>query len=206
MRAMVGLLSRRNALFLALASLVFTFLTGCSKYDELVEKDQIAEQRWADVEAQLQRRYDLVPNLVATVKASAAHEEKTLREVTEARSRATGIQLSGEDLSDPEKVAAFEQAQGQLSSALSRLLVVQERYPDLKANQGFRDLQVQLEGTENRVLRSREKYNEAVREYNAVLHKISGQAINKVTGRPFKPRVYFKASPEAQTAPQVSFD
>lgn len=203
---MTHVVTRKNALLLALFALLAVFLTNCSRYDELVEKDQIAEQRWADVEAQLQRRMDLVPNLVATVKASAAHEEKTLTEVTEARSRATSVQLSGEDLSDPEKVAAFEQAQGQLSSALSRLLVVQERYPDLKANEGFRDLQVQLEGTENRILRAREKYNEAVREYNAMLNKIGGQVVNKITGRPFKPRVYFKASPEAQTAPKVSFE
>jgi len=203
---MTHVVTRKNALLLALFALLAVFLTNCSRYDELVEKDQIAEQRWADVEAQLQRRMDLVPNLVATVKASAAHEEKTLTEVTEARSKATSIQLSGEDLSDPDKVAAFEQAQGQLTSALSRLLVVQERYPDLKANEGFRDLQVQLEGTENRILRAREKYNEAVREYNATLNKIGGQVVNKVTGRPFKPRVYFKASPEAQQAPKVSFE
>jgi len=203
---MTHVVNRRNALLLALFALLAVFLTNCSRYDELVEKDQVAEQRWADVEAQLQRRLDLVPNLVATVKAAAAHEEKTLKDVTEARAKATSIQLSAEDLTDPDKVAAFEQAQSQLSSALSRLLVVQERYPDLKANEGFRDLQVQLEGTENRILRAREKYNEAVREYNAMLNKIGGQVVNKITGRPFKPRVYFKASPEAHTAPKVSFE
>lgn len=203
---MTRLVNRRNSLIFLVFGLLAVLLTNCSKYDELVEKDQMAEQRWADVEAQLQRRSDLVPNLVATVKASAAHEEKTLKDVTEARSRASSIQLSADDLTDPDKVAAFEQAQGQLSSALSRLLVVQERYPDLKANQSFRDLQVQLEGTENRILRSREQYNQAVREYNSVLNKISGQAVNKATGKPFKPRVYFKASPEAQTAPKVSFE
>lgn len=199
-------LTRRNASLFLLFALFAALLTNCSKYDELVERDQVAEQRWADIEAQLQRRSDLVPNLVATVKASAAHEEKTLKDVTEARARATSIQLSAEDLSDPDKVAAFEQAQGQLTSALSRLLVVQERYPDLKANEGFRDLQVQLEGTENRLLRAREKYNEAVREYNAVLNKIGGQVVNRATGRPFKARVYFKAAPEAQAAPKVSFE
>lgn len=199
--------TRKNAILLVLfALLAVVFLPNCSKYDELVERDQLAEQRWADVEAQLQRRYDLVPNLVSTVKASAAHEENTLKAVTEARSRATSFQLSADDLSDPDKMAAFEQAQGQLSSALSRLLVVQERYPDLKANTGFRDLQVQLEGTENRILRSREKYNEAVREYNATLGKIGGQVVNKATGKTFKPRIFFKASVEAQAAPKVSFD
>lgn len=203
---MMHVVTRRNALLLALFALLAVFLTNCSRYDELVEKDQVCEQRWADVEAQLQRRMDLVPNLVATVKAAAAHEEQTLKEVTEARAKATSIQLRAEDLTDPEKVAAFEAAQGQLSSALSRLMMVQERYPDLKANDSFRDLQVQLEGTENRILRAREKYNEAVREYNAMLNKIGGQVVNKITGQPFKPRVYFKASPEAQTAPKVSFE
>jgi len=194
------------ALLVCLLAALTTMLPACSKYDELVQKDQVAQQRWADVEAQLQRRHDLVPNLVATVKASARHEEATLRQVTEARARATSIQLTADDLTDPAKMAAFQQAQEQLTGALSRLLVIQEQYPDLKANQGFRDLQVQLESTENLVLRSREGYNAAVAEYNAALQKVGGMAINKVTGKPFKPRVYYTASAEAQAAPKVSFD
>lgn len=178
---------------------------GCSKYDELVEKNAIADQKWADIDAALQRRYDLIPNLVETVKASAKHEQETLDAVTQARANATSIKLTSEDLSDPAKVAAFQKAQDQLKGALSRLLAVQEAYPDLKANQGFRDLQVQLEGTENRILRAREQYNDAARDYNATLGKVGGAALNKITGKPFQPRVYFTASAEAQVAPKVSF-
>ena len=194
------------ALLVLLATALATLLPACSKYDELVQKDQVAQQRWADVEAQLQRRHDLVPNLVATVKASAKHEEETLKQVAEARARATSIQLTADDLTDPAKMEAFKKAQEQLSGALSRLMMVQERYPDLKANAAFHDLQVQLEGTENRILRSREVYNAAVAEYNAALQKVGGMAINKVTGKPFKPRVYYTATADAQTPPKVSFE
>jgi len=194
---------------MALAALV-TFgvliaLPGCSHYDELVEKDQIAAEKWSNVEVELQRRFDLVPNLVATVKASAKHEEDTLAKVAEARSQAAQIKLTGEDLTDPAKMAAFEKAQNQLKGALSRLMVVQEQYPDLKANRSFHDLQIQLEGTENRIQRARQEYNASARDYNAMLLKIGGQITNKVTGTPFKPRVYFTASAESQVAPKVSF-
>ncbi len=180
-------------------------LPSCAKYDQLIEKDQIAEQKWADYEAQLQRRYDLIPNLVNTVKAAAKQEQDTLAAVTSARAAATSIKLTGEDLTDPAKMEAFQKAQDQLRGSLSRLMMVQEKYPDLKANQGFRDLTVSLEATENRILRSREQYNQAVREYNAELGKIAGSVVNKATGRPFKARVYFSASAESQAAPKVSF-
>jgi LemA protein len=185
-------------------SLVFT-ASGCSKYDELVDKDATVEQKFGDVQAQYQRRADLVPNLVATVKASAAHEEATLKQVSEARASATGIKLTVDDLSDPAKMQAFQKAQDDLKGSISKLLVVQEKYPDLKANQGFRDLQVQLEGTENRILRAREQYNEAVKNYNAELGKISGTAVNKVTGKPFKKREYFQAAAGSEVAPKVAF-
>ena len=194
-----------RTLFLGVLVALVTALTGCPKYDVLVEKNQICEEKWADVEAQLQRRYDLVPNLVATVKGSAQHEEDTLAKVTEARAQATQIKLTSDDLTDPEKVAAFQKAQDQLKGSLSRLMVVQEQYPDLKANAGFHALQVQLEGTENRILRAREEYNASVRDYNTELGKIGGAVVNKATGKPFKPRVYFNASAEAETAPKVSF-
>ncbi len=186
-------------------ALCLVLTAGCQSYDELVTKDQVCEQRWADYQAALQRRADLVPNLVETVRAGAKQEQATLTAVIEARAKATSIQLSGDDLTDPAKVAAFEKAQGDLKSSLSRLLVVQEAYPDLKSNQGFRELQVQLEGTENRILRAREQYNAAVAAYNTELKKIRGIAINKVTGKPFKERVYFTASADAQNAPQVKF-
>ena len=195
--------ARFLVLVLSIASAISAL--GCSKYDELVEKNAIADQKWADVDAALQRRYDLIPNLVETVRGSAKHEQETLDAVTKARADATSIKLTADDLSDPAKVAAFQKAQDQLKGALSRLLVVQEQYPDLKANQGFRDLQVQLEGTENRILRAREQYNDAARDYNATLGKIGGAAVNKITGKPFQPRVYFQASAEAQVAPKVSF-
>jgi LemA protein len=178
---------------------------GCSKYDELVAMDQVCQEKWADVEAQVQRRYDLVPNLVATVKGSAAHEEATLAAVTKARADATSIKLTADDLEDPAKVAAFQKAQDGLHGALARLLVTQEAYPDLKANAQFHDLMIQLEGTENRIARAREEYNKAVGQYNATLGQISGQIVNKATGRPFRPRVYFTASTEAEAATKVSF-
>ena len=196
----------RSILWLALSLLALVFtVSSCQRYDVLVEKDQIAAEKWANLEAQLQRRFDLVPNLVATVKAAAKHEEDTLAKVTEARSQVAQIKLTADDLTDPEKMAAFQKAQAALSGSLSRLMVIQEQYPDLKANQNFHGLQVQLEGTENRILRAREEYNAAARDYNAELGRIGGQVVNKVTGKTFKPRVYFTATPESQVAPKVSF-
>jgi LemA protein len=192
-------------LFALLLPSLALWVLGCSKYDELVEKDQACQEKWADVETQVQRRYDLVPNLVATVKGSAAHEEKTLEAVTQARAEATGIKLTADDLEDPAKVAAFQKAQDRLKGSLSRLLVTQEAYPDLKANAQFHDLMIELEGTENRIARAREQYNLSVGDYNATLGKISGQIVNKATGKPFKPRVYFTASTEAEAAPKVTF-
>ena len=195
-----------RALWAVLALVTVAFLApACQSYDTLVEKDQAAAEAWSNLEATLQRRFDLVPNLVATVKASAAHEQQTLTAVTEARAQAASIKLTADDLTDPEKMAAFQKAQDGLKGALSRLMVVQEQYPDLKANQAFHDLQVQLEGTENRILRGREVYNAAARDYNTELGKVGGQVVNKVTGKTFKPRVYFTASPESQVAPKVTF-
>jgi LemA protein len=196
--------SFRTVFALLLPLLAFS-LVDCAKYNELVDKDQICQRTWADVETQVQRRYDLVPNLVATVKGSAAHEEKTLEAVTQARAAATSIQLTADDLEDPAKVAAFQKAQDQLKGALSRLLVTQEAYPDLKANAQFHDLMIELEGTENRIARAREEYNKSVGAYNTTLAQIGGQIVNKATGKTFKPRVYFAASAGAEAAPKVSF-
>jgi LemA protein len=194
--------------FLLLAGALLTLFVsapGCQSYDVLVQKDQVTQQKFADLQAQLQRRADLVPNLVATVKASAKHEEDTLDEVTKARAAATGIQINPGDLDDPQKMQAFQDAQNKLSGALSKLLMVNEAYPDLKANAAYHDLQIQLEGTENRILRAREEYNAAVGDFNTELGKIRGQVINKVTGKPFQPRTYFAASAGAQDAPKVTF-
>jgi LemA protein len=180
-------------------------VSSCASYDELVNKDQIAAEKWANLEAQLQRRHDLVPQLVAVVKGAAKHEEDTLEKVTEARAKATSVKLSADDLTDPAKMAEFEKAQSELGGALARLLAVNEAYPDLKANESFRDLQVQLEGTENRILRAREEYNAAARDYNATLARIRGKVVNRATGKTFAPRVYFTAAPDSLAAPSVSF-
>jgi LemA protein len=185
--------------------LVLFLVAGCHKYNALVEANATCDEKWANIDVELQRRYDLIPNIVATVKGAAQHEEKTLDEVTQARASATQIKLTGDDFSDPAKMAAFQKAQSQLSGSLSRLLVTQEAYPDLKAMPQFHDLTVELEGTENRIARARQEYNEAVKNYNAELQKVSGQVINKVTGKPFKPRIYWAASAEAHEAPKVQF-
>jgi LemA protein len=185
--------------------LVLFLLTACSKYNALVEANATCDEKWANIDVELQRRYELIPNIVATVKGAAQHEEKTLEAVTQARASATQIKLTGDDFSDPAKMAAFQKAQDQLSGSLSRLLVTQEAYPDLKAMPQFHDLAVELEGTENRIARARQEYNAAVKTYNAELAKVGGAVINKVTGHPFKPRIYWAASPEAQQAPKVQF-
>jgi LemA protein len=198
-RSLLGVLFSLATLAACLA-----FVPGCQGYDVLVQKDQVTQQKFADLQAQLQRRSDLVPNLVAVVKGAAKHEEDTLEAVTKARAAATAVTINPGDLDDPQKMASFNAAQGQLGSALSHLLVVNEQYPDLKAQQSYHDLQIQLEGTENRILHAREDYNAAVADFNTELGKIHGQVINKVTGKPFAARTYFAAtSTDAQTAPKV---
>jgi LemA protein len=178
-------------------------LSGCG-YNSLVSADEEAKAAWAQVENVYQRRADLIPNLVATVKGSAQHEEKVLTEVTQARASATQVKLSADDLTDPEKVKAFENAQAQLSGALGRLLVVSENYPDLKANASFRDLQSQLEGTENRIAVERKRYNDAVRDYNVKCREFPTVIAAKIWG--FKPKEPFKATtPNAERAPEVKF-
>jgi LemA protein len=179
-------------------------LPGCQNYDALVAKNEDCSAKWADYEVQLQRRADLVQNLVETVKASAKYEQDTLTQVTKARAEATSVKLQADDFSDETKVAAFQKAQSNLGS-LGRLMVSNEKYPDLQATKGYSDLRVSLEGTENRIARSREQYNEVVRDYNTELGKIRGQVVNKATGTPFKPRVYFSASAESKEAPKVNF-
>jgi LemA protein len=180
-------------------ALALVLVLGCAKYDKLVEANITCDEKWANIEAQLQRRYDLIPNIVATVKAAAKFESETLTKLTEARASAGQIKLTAEDLSDPVKFEKFQRAQDQLSGSLSQLLVVRENYPELKSNQSFQALMVELEGTENRILRSREEYNAAVKTYNSELGKVGGQVVNKVTGKPFQPRVFFTASSEAKT-------
>lgn len=176
---------------------------GIGKYNTLVEQEQTVEQSWAQVENQYQRRADLVPNLVNTVKGAADFEQETLTEVTEARSKASSIQISAEDLNNPQKIQQFQQAQQQLSGALSRMLLTVEKYPELKANQNFRDLQVQLEGTENRISTERQRFNEAVQNYNTTVKRFPNNVFAGVFG--FDQKAYFEADEGAQEVPEVNF-
>jgi LemA protein len=161
--------------------------------------------KWGDLQADYQRRADLIPNLVRTVERYAQQERDVLTDVTNARARASGVQLSADDLSDPAKVRQFQEAQSQLGSSLGRLLVTFERYPDLKSNQNFLALQDQLEGSENRINASRRDYNEAVREYNTTIRTFP-DAIGARIFYGAKPKVPFEATAGAQTAPTVDFN
>jgi LemA protein len=172
-------------------------------YNSLVGLDQGVNEKWAQVQNVYQRRADLIPNLVETVKGFAAQERNVLTEVTEARARATGVQLTPEALNDPKALERFQAAQSQLSGALSRLLVVVERYPELKSNQNFLSLQSQLEGTENRIAVERRRFNEAVREYNTRLSLFPGTIVARLAG--FRPKAFFEAAPDAATPPKVKF-
>jgi len=188
---------------LALALLVLPLAAGCG-YNSLVSADEAVKAAWAQVENVYQRRADLVPNLVNTVKGSAQHEEKVLTEVTAARASATQVKLSVDDLSNPEKVKQFEDAQAKLSSSLGRLVATAEAYPDLKANAAFRDLMTQLEGTENRISVERRRYNEAVRDYNVKVRSFPTLIAARIWG--FHAKEPFKATtPGAETAPEVKF-
>jgi LemA protein len=194
-------MTQRRALLLigVLAPLV----SGCG-YNSLVSADESVKAAWAQVENVYQRRADLVPNLVNTVKGSAQHEEKVLTEVTAARASATQVKLSADDLTDPEKVKAFEEAQARLSSSLGRLIATAEAYPDLKANAAFRDLMSQLEGTENRIAVERKRYNDAVRDYNVKTREFPTVIAAKIWH--FKPKEPFKATTVgAEKAPEVKF-
>jgi LemA protein len=178
-------------------------VSGCG-YNSLVSADESVKAAWAQVENVYQRRADLVPNLVNTVKGSAQHEEKVLTEVTAARASATQVKLSADDLTDPEKVKAFEEAQAKLSSSLGRLIATAEAYPDLKANAAFRDLMSQLEGTENRIAVERKRYNDAVRDYNVKTREFPTVIAAKIWH--FKPKEPFKATTVgAEKAPEVKF-
>ncbi len=171
--------------------------------NELVSREQAVNEKWAQVQNVYQRRADLIPNLVETVRGFAAQERTVLEEVTRARASATGIQLTPEMLSDPQAVQRFQQLQNQLGGALSRLLVTVERYPELKSNQNFLALQSQLEGTENRITVERMRYNEAVRDYNTFLKRFPGSVIGSFRG--FKEKAYFEAAPGSQATPKVQF-
>ncbi len=177
---------------------IFFYVT----YNGFVNKEEGVNAAWSNVETQYQRRSDLIPNLVNTVKGYAAHESQTLGEVTEARAKATSINLSAGVLT-PERLAQFQQAQADVRSALGRLIAVAESYPDLKANQNFIELQSQLEGTENRIAVARKDFNDAARKYNVAVRRFPSNLVAALFGFDQKP--YFEAAEGTETAPQVEF-
>lgn len=183
---------------------LLTGLSSCNIYNSLVELDEAVDAQWAQVENQYQRRYDLIPNLVSTVKAYAAHESEVFTQVAEARSKAGGIvNLDSSILEDDEKMKEFQKIQDSLGGALQRLLSVSENYPALKANQNFLSLQDELEGSENRIAVERKRYNDLAKQYNATIRKWPGVMIAGKMG--LKPKAYFTASTQAQEAPKVQF-
>jgi len=192
----------RKTVILTFALIVLS-LSGCG-YNTMQANEEAVKAAWGDVEAAYQRRSDLVPNLVEVVKAYAKHERETLMAVTEARAKVGSLQASKNIIDDPKAFAEFQQAQATMSSALSRLLVVVEQYPDLKANQNFLDLQHQLEGTENRINVARVRYNETVQNYNTSLRIFPNSVTNSILLH-LKPREMFKAEPGSEKAPQVKF-
>ena len=197
---------RTSTLVLLIVVLLVGFAgcAGCGTYNNLVGQEEMVEESWANVQTAYQRRSDLIPNLVNTVRAAGDFEQETLQAVTEARARATSINVSAEDVRDPAGLAQFQQAQSQLSGALGRLLVVSENYPQLRATEGFRDLQVQLEGTENRINTARTRYNGAVRDYNTAIRRFPAAMFAGMFGH--SRRSPFEADSDAQSAPEVDFD
>lgn len=192
--------------YLAALMLLMTLaLTGCG-YNQIQSEDEQITASWAEVVNQYQRRADLIPNLVSTVKGETKFEQDTLTKVVEARAKATSIQVTPELVNNPEAFQKFQQAQGQLTSALSRLLVVSENYPTLRANQGFRDLQAQLEGTENRITVARNRYIKAVQDYNITIRSFPSNLTAMLFG--YKPKANFTVDNEKEiaTPPSVSFD
>ena len=187
-----------------LAILAMVVIYGISVNNGFVTAEESVESAWAQVENQYQRRADLIPNLVNTVQSAADFEQETLQSVIEARSRATSITLQANDLNDPAKIQQFQAAQEQLSGALSRLLVSVERYPELKANANFRDLQAQLEGTENRIATERKRFNDTARQYNTEIRKFPGSLIASISG--FDRKAYFEANEGAEQPPIVDFE
>lgn len=190
--------------WIAIGIAVLLALYGISVNNSLVEQEESVNQAWAQVENQYQRRTDLIPNLVSTVQGAADFEQETLTKVIEARSRATSINVDPSELSNESAIRQFEQVQGQLSGALSRLLVSVERYPELTATQNFRDLQNQLEGTENRIATERMRFNQAAQDYNTSLRRFPTNVVAGLLG--FERKYYFEATEGAETPPEVSFD
>ena len=177
-------------------------LSSCSTYNGLVEKEEAVKSAWSNVETQYQRRADLIPNLVSTVKGYAAHEESTLTAVVDARAKATSISVAPDNLNE-QTIAEYQKAQAGVTSALGRLIAVSENYPDLKANQNFLELQAQLEGTENRITVARKEFNDTTNAYNVQVRKFPANIVAMIFGFDQKP--YFEADASAAQAPKVEF-
>jgi LemA protein len=192
-------------LAILLSVLALTALSGCG-YNDFQRLDEQTKAAWSEVLNQYQRRADLVPNIVATVKGEANFEQETLTKVVEARAKATSIQVTPETLNNPEAFQKFQAAQGELGSALSRLMVTVERYPDLKANKGFSDLRVQLEGTENRITVARNRYIQAVQEYNVLARSFPSNLTAMVFGYAAKPSFAVQNEAQISAPPQVNFE
>lgn len=195
-------IKKRLGLIITLAIVAVIVIWGVSGYNGLVSMDEGVQNKWADVETQYQRRADLIPNLVNTVKGYAAHEKETLEGVVKARSEATSVKIDAENMT-AEQMAQYQKAQNGVSSALSKLLLVVEKYPDLKANQNFLELQSQLEGTENRITVARRDFNGAAKEYNTAIRKFPKNILAGMFG--FEKKAYFEAQEGAEKAPEVQF-
>ena len=193
---------KKKSTIIVIAIVAVVAIWAVSAYNGLVNLDEGVANKWGDVETQYQRRADLIPNLVNTVKGYAAHEQETLESVVAARSQATQIKVDPENLT-PEKLAEFQKAQGEVTSALGKLLAITENYPDLKANQNFLELQAQLEGTENRINVARVNFNDAIKRYNTAIRRFPKNILAGMFG--FEKRSYFEAQDGAETAPQVQF-
>ena len=192
----------KKSTIIIIAVAVLAVVWGITGYNGLVGMDEGVQTKWADVETQYQRRADLIPNLVNTVKGYAAHESETLQAVVEARAKATSVNIDPSNMS-AEQIANFQKAQDGVSSALGRLLVTVEKYPDLKANENFKELQAQLEGTENRISVARRDYNEAARKYNTSLRSFPKNILAGMFG--FEKKAYFEAQEGSEQAPIVQF-
>jgi LemA protein len=194
--------SRNLVIIILLVGILIIGGCGCGGYNKMVSLDENVKAKWSNVQSDYQRRSDLVPNLVSTVKGAANFEQTTLTKVIEARAKATSVNINADNLT-PDKIQQFQQAQGQLGGALSRLLVVAEQYPQLQATQSFRDLQAQLEGTENRIKVSRNDFNSAVQDYNSTIRRFPNNVFAGMFG--FHVKQGFTADTGAQNAPKVQF-
>lgn len=190
------------AIVILILLVLWVVVAGISFNNKAVQQEEGVRQAWSQVENQYQRRADLIPNLVNTVKGYATHERETLEGVVEARAKATQMTVDPTKMT-PEDLAAYQQAQGELSQALGRLLAVSERYPDLKANENFKALQIQLEGTENRISTERKRFNEVTQEYNTFVRKFPNNILGSILG--FKAKPYFESVAGADRAPEVKF-